>query len=123
MELNPGPSDILTTEPPDPQQRSRSMFAYNSHARGPSCLSLMARYTALFSNAWRSKADEFAGLGWVDCTSTLPEQILSLSTLQPPAPLCCERNKRISGNEVRSDAVHVLCTSVNTDQHADDVRS
>ena len=41
--------------------------------------SLTIGYTALFCRM-EIPVDGFAGLGWIHCTGTLPEQILSLST-------------------------------------------
>ena len=73
----------LTTEPLDPWQRSRSKSAYKSQARGLSRLQLsffLSPSNTLPYCEWRSQVDRVVGLEWIDCTSTLPEQILSLST-------------------------------------------
>ena len=52
-----------------------------------SCLSLslpLSPLDTLPGYKWRSPAD---GLGWIDCTDTLPERILSLFTTQSPGSI------------------------------------
>ena len=40
---------------------------------------------------WRSPADGVVGLGWIDCTGTLPERILSLSTTPASGSIISQR--------------------------------
>ena len=85
-DLNPGPSecqpDALATEPLDPQQRNRDQVTYSS--TGQRTWPIPAD---LLSHSWLPACDMVEiscgwsyGPGWINCTSTLPERILSLST-------------------------------------------
>ena len=56
-----------------------------------SCLSLSHRWLHCLVFKWRSLADGVAGLGWIDCTGTLPERILSLSTTPASSSIISRR--------------------------------
>ena len=74
-------SNPTTSQMLDSWQRSGSKSAYNSHAKGISRLQLSSSISHHWIHLEIPSGDGTAGLGWIDCTGKLPEQILSQAKL------------------------------------------